>query len=54
LRTRIRDSKVEVEALSADMPPIEALTVLAVVEHLEAVVGELARWFLVALHEPLH
>ena len=32
---------VEVEALNADTSPIEALTVPAVVEHLEAVVGEL-------------
>jgi pimeloyl-ACP methyl ester carboxylesterase len=33
--------EVEVEALNADPSPIEALTVPAVVEHLEAVVGEL-------------
>ena len=33
--------EVEVEALNADTSPIEALTVPAVVEHLEAVVGEL-------------
>jgi pimeloyl-ACP methyl ester carboxylesterase len=32
---------VEVEALNADPSPIETLTVPAVVEHLEAVVGEL-------------
>ncbi len=32
---------VEVEALNADPSPIEALTVPAVVEHLEAIVGEL-------------
>jgi pimeloyl-ACP methyl ester carboxylesterase len=33
--------EVEVEALNADPTPIEALTVPAVVEHLEAVIGEL-------------
>ena len=33
--------EVEVEALNQDTSPIEALTVPAVVEHLEAVVGEL-------------
>jgi pimeloyl-ACP methyl ester carboxylesterase len=33
--------EVEVEALNADPSPIEALTVPAVVEHLEAVIGEL-------------
>jgi pimeloyl-ACP methyl ester carboxylesterase len=33
--------EVEVEALNADPSPIEALTVPAVVEHLEAIVGEL-------------
>ena len=33
--------EVEVEALNADTSPIAALTVPAVVEHLEAVVGEL-------------
>jgi len=33
--------EVEVEALNADTSPIEALTVPAVVEHLEALVGEL-------------
>jgi pimeloyl-ACP methyl ester carboxylesterase len=33
--------EVEVEALNADTSPIEALTVPAVVEHLEAIVGEL-------------
>ena len=33
--------EVEVEALNADTSPIEALTVPAVVEHLETVVGEL-------------
>jgi pimeloyl-ACP methyl ester carboxylesterase len=33
--------EVEVEALNADPSPIEALTVPGVVEHLEAVVGEL-------------
>ena len=33
--------EVEVEALNADPAPIEALTVPAIVEHLEAVVGEL-------------
>jgi pimeloyl-ACP methyl ester carboxylesterase len=35
--------EVEVEALNADPTPIEELTVPAVVEHLEAVVGELDR-----------
>jgi pimeloyl-ACP methyl ester carboxylesterase len=34
--------EVEVEALNADPSPVEALTVPAVVEHLESVVGELA------------
>jgi pimeloyl-ACP methyl ester carboxylesterase len=34
--------EVEVEALNADPSPIEALTVSAIMEHLEAVVGELA------------
>jgi pimeloyl-ACP methyl ester carboxylesterase len=33
--------EVEVEALNADPSPIEALTVPALIEHLEAVVGEL-------------
>jgi pimeloyl-ACP methyl ester carboxylesterase len=33
--------EVEVEALNADTSPIEALTVPQIVEHLEAVVGEL-------------
>jgi pimeloyl-ACP methyl ester carboxylesterase len=33
--------EVEVEALNADPSPIEALTVPAIIEHLEAVVGEL-------------
>ena len=33
--------EVEVEALNADPTPIEALTVPAIVEHLEGVVGEL-------------
>jgi pimeloyl-ACP methyl ester carboxylesterase len=33
--------EVEVEALNADPSPIEALTVPGVVEHLEAIVGEL-------------
>jgi pimeloyl-ACP methyl ester carboxylesterase len=33
--------EVEVEALNADPSPIEALTVPVVVEHLEAVIGEL-------------
>ena len=33
--------EVEVEALNADPSPIEALTVPAVMEHLEAVIGEL-------------
>jgi pimeloyl-ACP methyl ester carboxylesterase len=33
--------EVEVEALNADPSPIEALTVQAIVEHLEAVIGEL-------------
>jgi pimeloyl-ACP methyl ester carboxylesterase len=33
--------EVEVEALNADTSPIEALTVPAVVEHLEAIIGEL-------------
>jgi pimeloyl-ACP methyl ester carboxylesterase len=33
--------EVEVEALNADPAPIEALTVPAIVEHLEAVAGEL-------------
>jgi pimeloyl-ACP methyl ester carboxylesterase len=33
--------EVEVEALNADPSPIEALTVPAIVEHLEAVIGEL-------------
>jgi pimeloyl-ACP methyl ester carboxylesterase len=33
--------EVEVEALNADPSPIEALTVPAVVEHLESIVGEL-------------
>lgn len=33
--------EVEVEELNADSSPIEALTVPAIVEHLEAVVGEL-------------
>jgi pimeloyl-ACP methyl ester carboxylesterase len=33
--------EVEVEALNADPSPVEALTVPAVVEHLESVVGEL-------------
>ena len=33
--------EVEVEALNADSSPIEALTVPLIVEHLEAVVGEL-------------
>jgi pimeloyl-ACP methyl ester carboxylesterase len=33
--------EVEVEALNADPAPVEALTVPAVVEHLESVVGEL-------------
>ena len=32
--------EVEVEALNADPSPIEALTVHAIVEHLESVVGE--------------
>jgi pimeloyl-ACP methyl ester carboxylesterase len=35
--------EVEVEALNADPSPIEALTVPAIVEHLEAVVGALER-----------
>jgi pimeloyl-ACP methyl ester carboxylesterase len=35
--------EVEVEALSADPSPIEALTVPAIVDHLESVVGELDR-----------
>ena len=35
--------EVEVEALNADPSPIEALTVPALLEHLEAVVGELDR-----------
>jgi pimeloyl-ACP methyl ester carboxylesterase len=34
--------EVEVEALNADPSPIEALTVPAVVEHYESVIGELA------------
>jgi pimeloyl-ACP methyl ester carboxylesterase len=34
--------EVEVEALNADPSPIEAVTVPQIVEHLEAVVGELA------------
>ena len=33
--------EVEVEALNADPSPIESLTVPAIIEHLEAVVGEL-------------
>ena len=33
--------EVEVEALNADPSPIEALTVPAIIEHLESVVGEL-------------
>ena len=33
--------EVEVEALNADPSPIEALTVPAIIEHLEAVIGEL-------------
>ena len=33
--------EVEVEALNADPSPIEAVTVPAIIEHLEAVVGEL-------------
>src|SRR3954452_20332015 len=33
--------EVEVEALNADPSPIEALTVPAIIEHLEGVVGEL-------------
>ena len=33
--------EVEVEALNADPSPIEALTVPAIVEHLESVIGEL-------------
>ncbi len=33
--------EVEVEALNADTTPIEALTVPAIVEHLEVVIGEL-------------
>jgi pimeloyl-ACP methyl ester carboxylesterase len=35
--------EVEVEALNADPTPIEALTVQGIVDHLEAVVGELDR-----------
>jgi pimeloyl-ACP methyl ester carboxylesterase len=35
--------EVEVEALNADPSPIEALTVPAIVDHLESVVGELDR-----------
>jgi pimeloyl-ACP methyl ester carboxylesterase len=35
--------EVEVEALNADPSPIEALTVPAIVDHLESVVGELGR-----------
>ena len=31
--------EVEVEALNADPSPIEALTVPAIIEHLESVVG---------------
>jgi hypothetical protein len=33
--------EVEVEALNEDPSPIEALTIPAVVEHLEGIVGEL-------------
>ena len=33
--------EVEVEALNQDPTPIEALTIPAVVEHLEGIVGEL-------------
>jgi pimeloyl-ACP methyl ester carboxylesterase len=35
--------EVEVEALNEDPSPIEALTIPAVVEHLEGIVGELDR-----------
>jgi pimeloyl-ACP methyl ester carboxylesterase len=35
--------EVEVEALNEDPSPIEALTIPAVVEHLESIVGELDR-----------
>jgi hypothetical protein len=35
--------EVEVEALNEDPSPIEALTIPAVVEHLESIVGELER-----------
>jgi pimeloyl-ACP methyl ester carboxylesterase len=35
--------EVEVEALNADPSPIEALTVPAIIDHLESVVGELDR-----------
>src|ERR671926_606528 len=35
--------EVEVEALNKDPSPIEALTIPAVVEHLEGIVGELDR-----------
>jgi pimeloyl-ACP methyl ester carboxylesterase len=34
--------EVEVEALNADPSPIESVTVPAIIEHLEAVIGELA------------
>ena len=35
--------EVEVESLHEDSSPIEALTVPAIVEHLEGIVGELQR-----------
>src|SRR5215213_276614 len=35
--------EVEIEALNEDPSPIEALTIPAVVEHLEGIVGELDR-----------
>ena len=35
--------EVEVEALNEDPSPIEALTIPAVVEHLEGIVGELEK-----------
>src|SRR5215211_6591936 len=45
--------EVEVEALNEDPSPIEALTVPAVVEHYERIIGELDRPPMIMGHSPL-